>query len=413
MLSIIPNHISNHFGKDNHRTLINGLSMLANWWKNTFGLRLRGIPNIMEGAVPRFTFGYFKRIISEKQAYEDDLVQLFCSLCRALGLRTRFVGSWIFKKDYPVNGEEFSYLPDFWVEIYHKIENKWIPVDCTRAIVNCRKSMEMGSPGGNEGGSGRRRTKTSTKQHSFIIGIDNVGYVTDVTRRYSSKYYGATWKIRLSEEKHLLRYLELLNSRKILEILYDEECELESFTEAEPIPETAAGFNMHGKYVLEGKLKKYEVFHPSDDIVGTFKDENIHLRRSVKKVRSKEAWYTQFARSLVEGTEPVKVIQLPKKRKKGFVGPDEDPYEPGAMQPLYGEWQTIPYEPPKAINVHNTARADLIFMYVFCREKCQEMLMAMLIYFNLKCYQSVALISHIMEPGDQRKNWAWIMLMPV
>lgn len=127
--------------------------------------------------------------------------------------------------------------------------------------------------------------------------------------------------------------------------------ELENFTESEPIPEKLAGFHLHGKFVLESKLKKYEVFWPNDDIVGEFKGEKIHLRKNLQKVRSKDAWYTQFARTLKENENPVKIIQLPKKRKKGMLLPDEDPYEPGAMQPLYGEWQTNPYIPPRAIDV--------------------------------------------------------------
>lgn len=91
---------------------------------------------------------------------------------------------------------------------------------------------------------------------------------------------------------------------------------------------------------------KYEVFWPADAVVGKFKEEPIHLRSSVQKVRSKEAWFTQFARNLRSGEEPVKTIQLPKRKKKGMLLPDEDPYEPGGTQHLYGEWQTEPYVPP-------------------------------------------------------------------
>lgn len=346
LLSITPNHIYNHFGKDS-RTLVNGLSMLANWWKNSFGLRMRRGDVKLDSTDAknqdsnRFTLGYFMRLLQERQAYEDDLVQLFCTLCRALGVRTRFVSSISLEKGKAL--EEFVYLPEYWVEAYYETEQKWIPVDCTRAIVNCRQSMEVGS-------AGTGRSKASTRQHTFVVGIDEEGFIADVTKRYSSKYYGNTWKARLPDEEPFQQFLTKLNYTHKKQSLYDEEGELESFTEAEPIPETLAGFHMHGKYVLESRLKKYETFYPPDDTVGTFRSDPIHLRSSVKKVRSKEAWYTQFARSLIPDVEPVKTIQLPKRKKRGFVAPDEDPYEPGPMQPLYGEWQTVPYAPPMAVD---------------------------------------------------------------
>ena len=178
------------------------------------------------------------------------------------------------------------------------------------------------------------------------------GYLKDVTKRYSPKYYGSSWRLRLQDEAYFEDCVVLLNRIcKSHREMYDESGELEGFTESEPMPDKLTGFHLHGKYVLESKLKKYEVFWPDHATVGDFKGDKIHLRENLRKVRSKDAWYTQYARTLKPDAEPVKIIQLPKKKKKGMLLPDEDPYEPGAMQPLYGEWQTDPFIPPKAVNV--------------------------------------------------------------
>lgn len=344
MLSIAPRHILNHFAREvlaDGRTLVNGLSMLANWWKNSVGLKLRR--DLANGGIGRTSSLHWKCTVSERQAYEDDYVVLFCALCRAIGLHARLVAS---LRPIPIAApsageaasDSFVFVPDNWVEILHPVERKWIPVDCTRAIVNCQKSMEAG-------GKGRQ----AMVSHLFVVAADEAGSLIDVTRRYSSKYYGATWKARTADEAALGRFL-VAAARGSPGIGSDEDAELEAFTEAEALPESATGYQMHGKYVLEGKVRKYETLHPGNEPVGTFRGESVHLRRNLRKVRSKEAWYTQFARSLQPGAAPVKVIQLPRKKKRGFVEPDEDAYEPGAMQPLYGEWQTEPYVPHVAVD---------------------------------------------------------------
>ncbi len=297
---------------------------------------------------------YFITILNQRQAYEDDFVlvkeysfngfnssKIFCALCRSLGLLTRSVTSIILYPVTEVNPPEFIFFPRNWVEIFSVTEQKWVPVDCIRAVINCRESFVTRQIG---------NKKNRAPRHLFVFASDNDRFVTDVTKRYSMNYFSQCWKLRLNEEKHLHRFLSLINKNITSRRYYNESLELDNLASQEPIPETASGFSNHGKYVLESKLRKYEVFWPANEIVGTFKGENIHLRESVKKVRSKDAWYTQFARIVRKDEQPIKTIQLPRKRKRGYVGPEEDAYEPGNMQPLFGEWQTDPFVPLSATN---------------------------------------------------------------
>lgn len=326
--------------------------MAANWWKNRFGLRLRRSP--LDTSALSLDLKTLRRIVIDHQGYEEDLVLLFCALLRALGLQARLVTSLSplpldpLKTPQSELAEEFTFIPLHWVEVFHPDEARWIPVDCVRGIANCRPSMELSAPGS------RISAKALPQhQHLFIVGIDNHGVLTDVTRRYVSKFYGQAWKLRQSDEAAFLRAIHRISARSACEnsLLYDEEAELECFAAAEPMPKTLAGFQAHGKYVLENRIQKYQVFYPADaGIVGEFRGIPIRLRNVIHKVRSKEAWYTQYARILLPDAEPVKTIQLPKKKKKGLLTPGEDEYEPGAMQPLYGEWQTLPYIPPEAVD---------------------------------------------------------------
>jgi xeroderma pigmentosum group C-complementing protein len=170
-------------------------------------------------------------------------------------------------------------VPTSWAEFFHPKEEKWIPLDCVRGMINCRNSLEQ--------------PHSSKRQHIFIIGVED-NKILNVTRRYCSQYCNVTAKLRRPEEQVFQETLRILCPFECLSL--KEEKELKSFADSEPMPDSAAGFKMHDKYILASGLKKYEVFWPPDMVVGEFRGEAIHLREHVQKVRSKEAWFTQFAR---------------------------------------------------------------------------------------------------------------------
>ena len=97
-------------------------------------------------------------------------------------------------------------------------------------------------------------------------------------------------------------------------------------------------------YVTEDCLRKYEAFNPNKDtVMQSESGELLHLKSSIEKVRSKDAWLTQYGRVIETEESPVKLVSLPKKKS------DIDTRQ----QPLYGFWQTKPYSPPEVIDVHN------------------------------------------------------------
>lgn len=390
MLSMVPAHLMRQFSPEilaDGRTLLNALSMLANWWKNSN---------------------------SNSQKGEEELASEFVIILRALGLKTRLVCS---LQPIPIKKEEcdgdkrdsmgilagsstpnssptktfkeestgksqggrhprtklksktgsfVSVLsitdqsksstsiisrnqlpPVIWAEVRHPVEQRWVPVDGVRAIINDRLLMEQPSQG--------------KRQHLIIIAYDSIGRAIDVTRRYSSRYYAITAKRRRLDEPILSRVLNLIGfSEKDNSA---EEAELAGLVDGEPIPKTLAGFQGHGRYMLERQLKKYEVFWPPNvGIVGEFRGENVRLRSVLQKVRSKEAWYTQFGRVIRDDELPCKEVPLPAKpvSSKGLGKSNQSVLDseillitssvPGEkrLQPLYGEWQTIPFSPPVA-----------------------------------------------------------------
>lgn len=61
------------------------------------------------------------------------------------------------------------------------------------------------------------------------------------------------------------------------------------------VPTSRKQLKNHPIFILESDLKKYEVLHPKD-VAGFFENEPVYFRKNVQKIRSKEAWLTQFGR---------------------------------------------------------------------------------------------------------------------
>lgn len=112
-----------------------------------------------------------------------------------------------------------------------------------------------------------------------------------------------------------------------------------STNDPETMPSSKDEFKNSAKYVLESQLKKFEAFNPFlDQIVGNFHGDIIHLRSSLERIRSKDAWMTQFGRSVSESSSPVKEYDLNVRKRNGEVIVKK--------QALFGKWQTVKYEPP-------------------------------------------------------------------
>lgn len=395
-LSRVPTHLLRQFSPEiiaDGRTLINALSMLANWWKNSIK-RTSHQDESKSKAGLRHDIRF--RLVSEtKMGTDDDLVAVFVVILRSLTLKTRLVCSlqpllvhptepWSLDveteappvpisrrriaqqkipggmavirqstKDSPAKGRnQVIFPPKVWCEVLHPCENRWITVDCLRGIVNDRLSMEPPA---------LSNKLAHQHQHLFLIGYDEKGRAVDVSRRYTSRFYGVTAKLRRHDEIILNEVLPLLKGH----VSDSEAHDLANLVDGEPLPKTLAGFQGHGRYLLESQVKKYEIFWPPEaGIVGEFRGEPVRLRSVVQKIRSKEAWYRQFGRVIKEGEEPCKQVALPKKpeRKSKQIADWEQAVEDATkhtilnagkevvMQPLFGEWQTEPFSPPVAFD---------------------------------------------------------------
>lgn len=293
-LSGLPPHILRIFDPimiSEGKSLKNSLAMLVIWWKNNIGSRM------ISGKIDTLRMHSRRKILElkssffSKSVYEDDSVRLFSIACHGLGIRIRFVHSLdpVLASTSSVNGKststKFQYVPQYWIEIYSSLDERWIPIDCIQGLVDEKARLE-----------------NKLKPHCFVIAVDFDGHIFDLTEKYSSDYHVRSFKLRKDEDKWLKELITKMNSENILstKLLLDRDQIDTNAVQNDliEIPKTLVAMKSHPTLILASQLRKYEVFYPVTEPVGVFKDESVFLRENVKKVRSKDAWLSQCARTV-------------------------------------------------------------------------------------------------------------------
>ncbi|KAG9320390.1 hypothetical protein KVV02_002563 [Mortierella alpina] len=263
--------------------------------------------------------------------------------------------------------------PVFWTEVYSTLSQKWVTIDPVRGFVN--SPLKMHPP-----------NSCSSNTLAYVVAFDEDNYVTDVTRRYTSQWGGATKKLRVQPAgqggfnwwAHTIAGLmnPLPSSEEDLE-----EAELLQAEVSERMPTKLADFNNHPIYALERHLKKTEVLHPRIPVLGHIRGEAIYPRSCVKHVRSKENWLKRARTVKSDEVTPVKWVKsrpatihqmrLKQQAKlsgegsidKGSLNNDDSQdveqdtqsentsdAGDGDLIALFGEWQTEPYQPPWVVD---------------------------------------------------------------
>jgi xeroderma pigmentosum group C-complementing protein len=243
--------------------------------------------------------------------------------------------------------------PTVWAEVYCTETLKWICIDPIRGHMDKPALIEPAA-------------LNRSNHVSFILAFDGVnnkgrGNVTDVTRRYTSNLEKA---IRLRERPLTKREKEggmNLWSETFLNNLYKrnklgerekiEQQELDTQESNEVMPTAMGNFKNHPLYVLERHLKKFEILHPKEPVLGSIRGEKIYPRQCVKNVSTADT-YRKLGREIIEGEQPAKMVKanavtIEKRRLK------EQAKQEGhdLMVACYGDWQTKVYVPPPVKNV--------------------------------------------------------------
>ncbi|KAM6214463.1 DNA repair protein complementing XP-C cells isoform 1-T1 [Rhynchocyon petersi] len=220
---------------------------------------------------------------------------------------------------------------DQWLEVFCEQEGKWVCVDCVHGVV----------------GQPLICYKHATKPMTYVVGIDNDGWVRDVTQRYDPAWMTATRKCRVDAKW----WAETLRPYKspFVDRENKEELEFQAKHLDQPLPTAVGTYKNHPLYALERHLLKYEAIYPKTAaILGYCRGEAVYSRDCVHTLHSRDTWLKQ-ARVVRLGEVPYKMVKgySNRARKARLAEPHlQDQNDLG----LFGHWQTEKYQPPVAVD---------------------------------------------------------------
>nr|XP_003706486.1 PREDICTED: DNA repair protein complementing XP-C cells homolog [Megachile rotundata] len=215
---------------------------------------------------------------------------------------------------------------DIWAEVYLESEESWICASVMDEKIHCVTDIY----------------KKAKKPVLYIVAWNSESLIKDVTRRYCPHWLTVTRKQRIDEKwwQETLSYWKEKDtaiSKAEDEMLLQKELE-------QPLPKTIGECKGHPLYVIARHLLKFEALYPPDCVpLGhTNTGDAIYSRHCVHTLRSRETWLKQ-ARVVKPKQEPYKIVKSrPKYDKLSGMRIKDSALE------IFGEWQTMPYEPPEA-----------------------------------------------------------------
>ncbi|KAI0269961.1 hypothetical protein BC834DRAFT_579661 [Gloeopeniophorella convolvens] len=241
--------------------------------------------------------------------------------------------------------------PVFWTEVFSRPDGRWLPVDPIRAIVNKRKAFDP-TPAA---GTPMRQTLVDNRM-SYVVAVEEDGYVRDVTPRYAKQYSAKVAKAQSGGRGQRQWWSLVLSTvtrpyKLHRDDIEDDELAVHQFTEG--MPTTLAGFKDHPLYALERHLHRDQVIAPDASELGKFRGEPVYPRRQVLELKAAENWIRR-GRVVRAGEQPMKHVKqraatISRRRElevRAGGGGDDD----ATMQGLYAEHQTEPYVPPPVVD---------------------------------------------------------------
>lgn len=237
---------------------------------------------------------------------------------------------------------EMTSPPVFWTEVWSRSNREWITVDPIRKRMRCRGIMEPGR-------------SNVENQLLYVVAYEEDGAVKDVTPRYAKHYNTHTIKARVPSKRGTDWFSSLLLPHKRAFQLNrdtEEDEELGTRKNNEPMPNSIAGFKNHPTYVLLQHLHRDEALLPTARKLGTFRgSELVYPRSSVVQLKSTEN-YWRIGRIIKDGEIPMKFVKqrnvtINRKRVEELQKADGGEV---SQQPLFAWDQTELYVPKAVVD---------------------------------------------------------------
>ncbi|XP_067269806.1 DNA repair protein complementing XP-C cells isoform X2 [Pseudorasbora parva] len=188
--------------------------------------------------------------------------------------------------------------------------------------------------------------KEATQPITYVVGVDDEGYLKDLSSRYDPTWLTSSRRRRVDSE-WWEETMELYKSPDT-ERGQKEDQEMQAKLMNKPLPTSIAEYKNHPLYALKRHLLKYEALYPSTAaILGYCRGEPVYSRDCVQTLHSRDTWLKE-ARTVRLGEEPYKmVLGFSNRSRKARMMSEQK----GVKDlPLFGVWQTEEYQPPVAVD---------------------------------------------------------------
>ncbi|KAK0554439.1 hypothetical protein OC845_000700 [Tilletia horrida] len=141
----------------------------------------------------------------------------------------------------------------------------------------------------------------------YVIAVEEDNYCRDVTARYTRSLRSRVARLRppaamTGGRDWWDRVANAIHRPQRLDRDALEDAEMDQALQREPMPKSLAAFKGHPVYVLESQLKRNEALFPRNR-VGTFENQDVFLRQDVVEVHSIRQWYVNYGRVLRRGAD--------------------------------------------------------------------------------------------------------------
>ncbi|KAL9935733.1 hypothetical protein V8E36_005310 [Tilletia maclaganii] len=326
---------------------------------------------------------------SHRFGSRETSAQLFCSLCRAIGVPSRLVVS-LQVPPYSVGASKLASIvteadktmrrnpatntsnsrsskasakrpvlgaveplnlttpPTVWVEVFSKPFQRWLTVDPVRGELQATGNRYM-EPAPHD----------KNNKLVYVVAVEEDNYCRDVTARYTRSLRSRVARLRppaamTGGKDWWDRVMASIHRPQRLDRDAMEDAEMDQSLQREPMPKSTANFKNHPVYVLEAQLKRNEAIFPRNR-VGTFENQDVFLRQDVVEVHSARQWYVNYGRKLRRGPNGEDSTEEPLKwaKTRGYTiankRAEEQAKAEGRGVPqegLYAEFQTEVYTAP-------------------------------------------------------------------
>ncbi|KAK0535364.1 hypothetical protein OC842_002342 [Tilletia horrida] len=330
-----------------------------------------------------------QRAASSRVGSRETSAQLFCALCRALGIPARLVVS-LQVPPYSVGASKLASIateadktirrnpngplsnarrpkaakvaaatstvealnlaspPTVWVEVFSKPFQRWLTVDPVRGELQATGHRYM-----------EPTPHDKDNKLVYVIAVEEDNYCRDVTARYTRSLRSRVARLRppaamTGGTDWWDRVVAAIHRPQHLDRDAVEDAEMDQSLQREPMPKSMANFKNHPVYALESQLKRNEAIFPRNR-VGTFEGQDVFLRQDVVEVHSLRQWYVNYGRVLRKAEGETESTEEPLKwaKTRGYTIANKRAQEQARaegrdvpQEGLYAEFQTEVFRAP-------------------------------------------------------------------